>query len=72
MELNDFSFDSFDETDERYFVIKDQFGKECWYDPKTDEVTPVEYSIQDYLKSNGKVFYDLKKTLRWDSKPSDN
>jgi len=74
---NDFSFDFFDECDVRYFKITDQFGKECWYDPKTDKVTPITdeddfIPIYDYLKSQGKVFYDLKKTLRWDSKPSEN
>lgn len=69
---NDFSFDSFDETNERYFIVKDQFGKECWYDSKTDEVTPLEYSLQDCLNPQNKISFNLKKALRWDSKPSDN
>lgn len=60
------SFDSFDETDERYFIVKDQFGKECWYDPQTETMTP----LYPDGESQGKAIYEPRiRRIKFDEEP---
>jgi|GEM_PF-7018619 len=45
---NDFSFDFFDfEQSVRYYIVKDQFGKECWYDPNKEIMTPIDGCFEE-------------------------
>jgi len=57
------SFD-FDETNERYLIIKDQFGKECWYDPNTETMTPIDNAVM--------ASYEPKRKIKLDDEPSLN